>query len=99
MNKEKVLRHGYVTALAGRSRLKALFVFLTGLIVIMAVSGRANAYCYDSKKVYEAMTNDTHSRTPIVVAHRGLWREGDPLKRGVENSIEALVAADRACIE
>lgn len=66
---------------------------------IFGFANTAYAGCFNPKLVTEALkgtVGKTHK--PIVVAHRGLWA-GDQTNSIPENSLSALKAADRGCIE
>ncbi|CCN69610.1 glycerophosphodiester phosphodiesterase family protein [Vibrio nigripulchritudo] len=66
---------------------------------ILGMANTAYAGCFNPKLVTQALketVGTTHK--PIVVAHRGLWA-GDKTNSLPENSLSALKAADRKCIE
>lgn len=68
-------------------------------IAIFGFANTAYAGCFNPKLVTQALketVGTTHK--PIVVAHRGLWA-GDKTNSIPENSLSALKAADRKCIE
>ncbi|RBM33502.1 glycerophosphodiester phosphodiesterase family protein [Vibrio tarriae] len=66
---------------------------------IFSLANTAYAGCFNPKLVTQALKETvgiTHK--PIVIAHRGLWA-GDETNNNPENSLSALKAADRECIE
>jgi glycerophosphoryl diester phosphodiesterase len=72
---------------------------LTGALLLCLSATDANAGCFNPKQVIDTMkTTVGKSYKPIIAAHRGLWAKENG-NNHPENSLAALKAADKACIE